>query len=116
MPSLPPDTLKNLLFGSSFSDRVNSSDPVVCEYLDRFVDDLIEILRIEHGNESRAFRQAERELQDVRQMPVSCTHAVACKRGILLYALWKEPAFRERFKTSDHQLVSDLYNEVEFGS
>ena len=76
------------------------------------MDDVLELLRAEHGNDSRAFRQAEREIADVRQMPIDCPHAVACKRGIVLYALWKEHPFRERFTASDPALLADLCDRV----
>jgi hypothetical protein len=114
-PSLPPNVLRHILFGSPFSDRGASDttvDPAVYQHLDCFLDDVLELLRVEHGNDSRAFRQAERELADVRQMPIDCPHAVACKRGILLYALWKEEPFRERFRASDPSLLADLCGRV----
>lgn len=114
-PALPPNVLRHILFGSPFSDRGSGDpavDPAVSQHLDCFLDDVIELLRAEHGNDSRAFRQAERELFDVRQMPIDCPHAVACKRGILLYALWKEEPFRERFRASDPALLADLCDRV----
>jgi hypothetical protein len=113
--ALAPHTLRNLLFGSPFSDRGSGDsavDPAVSQHLDCFLDQVVELLRDEHGDDSRAFRQAERELADVRQMPIDCPHAVACKRGIILYALWKEASFRERFRESDAMLLDDLCTRV----
>lgn len=110
--ALAPHTLRNLLFGSPFSDRGGGGDPAVLQHLDCFLDEVVELLRAEHGDGSRAFRQAERELADVRRMPIHCPHAVACKRGILLYALWKEKEFGERFRASDAALVEDLCTRV----
>ena len=115
---LPPNFLNHLIFGSPFSHRHGGGssdslvDPISVQYLDMFLDEIVSILRAEHGCDSRAFRQAERELYDVRHMPVNCPHAIACKRGVVLYALWKEPCFKNRFAASDPELVRDLCDRV----
>jgi hypothetical protein len=114
-PALPPHALRHIVFGSPFSDRgLDGSfvDPMVAQHLDCMLDDVTELLRAEHGDASRAFRQAEHELASVRAMPIACPHAVACKRGIVLYALWKEPDFRERFRETDPALLADLCDRV----
>ena len=114
--ALPPTTLHRLLFGEPLSDRDpedgDASGRAVGESLDGVVSEIIELLREEHTNDSRAFRQAERELSEVRDMPNTDPNAIACKRGILLFTLWREPTFADRFRTSDGPLVADLTKRV----
>lgn len=38
--------------------------------------------------------------------------AVACKRGILLFALWRDPAVADRFRVTDAALINDLQTRV----
>jgi hypothetical protein len=114
---LPPDFFRDLIFGCPFSQRAEghsepSIDPVAVRNLNLFMDEVVSILREEHGSANRAFRQAERELYDIRHMPIDCPHAIACKRGVVLYALWKEPCFKERFLESDAALMNDLCNRI----
>ena len=107
--------LRRLLLGPPLSERPD--DPAeatraVGDELDRMLTDLIELLRVEHTDESRAFRQAERELTDVISLPADDNDAVACKRGVLLFALWREPGFASRFERTDGALLADLRERV----
>lgn len=111
------DSLSRLLFGSPLSDRAaRGYDPAI-DHLDGVVRELIELLRAEHGGENRAFKQAERELGDVLAMEGTVggrvdDAAVACKRGILLFALWRDPTVADRFRKTDAALIADLQKRV----
>ena len=110
-------SLRRLLFGSPLSDRADRGYDPAIEHLDGVVRELIEMLRAEHGEASRAFKQAERELGDVLAMEGAVDGraddaAVACKRGILLFALWRDPAVADRFRKTDAALVADLQTRV----
>lgn len=110
-------SLKRLLFGSPLSDRsADGTDPAVA-YLDCILRDLIELLRTEHGQQCRAFRQSERELVDVINLYEGengefTESAVACKRGILMYAIWRNPEIAERFENTDAELLNDLKTRI----
>lgn len=110
-------SLRRLLFGSPLSERAaDGSDPAVC-HLDCILRELIELLRAEHGNESRAFRQSERELTDVINLGDGdngehLEASVSCKRGILLFAIWRDPEVAERFRATDAELLNDLQTRV----
>lgn len=108
--SMPKGALQRLLFGSPFSERTNGIDPAV-EQLDCLIDELIELLRIEHG-ESVAFKQAERELSEVRSMPVTTDRGVCCKRAMLLFAIWRDEDVAARFRHSDAALLAHLEANV----
>lgn len=110
-------SLRRLLFGSPISERAaDGSDPAVA-HLDGVLRELLELLRNEHTDESRAFRQAEREITDVigyggEQGSEHLEAAVACKRGILLYAIWRDPEIARRFRETDAELIDDLQQRV----
>jgi len=119
-------SLRNLLFGAPLCDRLSDErDPTTAE-LDTVLRELIEMLRVEHGGENMSFRQAERELTDVLKMdgtavgddgvaayvPELFDAAVACKRGVLLFAIWRDATIAERFCAADAALVSDLQTRV----
>ena len=110
-------SLKRLLFGSPFSDRAaDGTDPAI-EHLDCLLRDLIEMLREEHGTDCRAFRQAEREMVDVLNLSNGANGeftdaAVACKRGLLMYAIWRNPEIAKRFESTDADLLADLQRRV----
>lgn len=119
-------SLRNLLFGAPLCDRLaHERDPTTAQ-LDDALRELIEMLRIEHGSENMSFRQAERELTDVLQMdgtaegddgvatyaPELLDAAVACKRGVLLLGIWRDPEVAKRFCATDPALVSDLQTRV----
>jgi len=113
--SLPENALRSLLFGVTLSSRAEDADCSIRttgEQLDCVIREIVELLRTEHTSESRAFKQAERELSEVQSMPNSYASAIACKRSILLFAMWREPAFADRFRTSDPALVNDLTQRV----
>lgn len=120
------DSLHCLLFGSPLSGRLaHGRDPLVAA-LDDVLCELIEMLRVEHGCENMAFRQAERELVDVLKMdgtaededgvvvnvPELLDAAVACKRAVLLFAIWRDPVIVDRFIDSDGALLMDLQTRV----
>jgi hypothetical protein len=96
-----------MLFGSPMSDRVDGVDPWIGA-LDDLLDDLLELLRAEHGSKSRAFLQAERELGEAYQYDVELERTVAVRRGIVLYALWRDPQLGEPFEESDGELLQQL--------
>jgi hypothetical protein len=110
-------SLRRLLFGSPLSERgPDGRDPAIA-YLDCVLRELIELLRAEHGDDSRAFRQAERELAGVIELDegANAEHldtTVACKRGILLFALWRDPEIAKRFRATDAELLHDLQTRV----
>jgi hypothetical protein len=108
--SMPKDALRNLLFGSPFSERSDGYDPAV-EHLDCLIDELVELLRAEHG-ETVAFGQAERELLAVRDIDCDIDKATACKRAVLLFALWYDPEIGQRFEKSDALLLKQLKEVV----
>ena len=115
MAEFPKDALWQMLFGDPLSTRAckagenaqNTVDQLNCAIVE-----IIQLLRAEHGNESRAFKQAERELCEVRDMQNCGDVAVACKRGIVLFTLWREPVFADRFRSSDSKLVRDLTQRI----
>ena len=112
---MPVGELRALLFGTVVCDRpddASACSQAVGEGLNALLAELVLLLKDEHTDESRAFRQAERELAEVQKMPSGSAHAVACKRGVVLFALWREPAFAERFRASDDALVADLTTRV----
>ena len=112
MTALPPvNTLRSLLFGDALSTRGGNAIESVSEKLDDEIREIIGLLRAEHTDQSRAFKQAERELSEVKEMSNSDA-SVACKRGILLFAIWRDPDFAERFRASDSALVDDLTKRV----
>jgi hypothetical protein len=109
--------LKRILFGSPISERADDGTDPAISHLDCILQELIELLRVEHGNDSRAFLQSERELTDVINLNEGddgehIETTVACKRGILLFAIWRDPAIAERFKATDADLLNDLQNRV----
>ena len=113
--ALPPNALHTLLFGGVLTARAedaDSSTQTTGEQLDCFIAEVVELLRTEHGEESRAFKQAERELSEIKSMSNSDPSSIACKRGILLFTIWREPTFSERFRASDAALVDDLTQRV----
>jgi hypothetical protein len=105
--SLAPNTLRRLLFGTPFSERADGVDPAI-EHLDCLIRDLIELLRAEHGDSCRAFGQAERELTTVLEYEGDVDRKVAARRGILLFAIWRDPDVAERFTSSDGELLAQL--------
>ena len=110
-------SLRRLLFGSPLSERGPSGRDPAAAHLDCVLRELIELLRAEHGNDSRAFLQAERELADVIGLSEGddAEHldtAVACKRGILLFAIWRDPEIAKRFRATDAELLDDLQTRV----
>ena len=107
---MPKNALQRLLFGSPFSERTDGIDPAV-EQLDCLIDELIELLRIEHG-ESVAFKQAERELSEVKSMPMTNDRGVFCKRAVLLFAIWRDRDVAVRFRHSDAELLAHLEENV----
>ena len=109
---LPPNTLRNTLFGSPFSERAGSVDPAALDSLEGLFDEAMALLREQHAAATRALEQAETELAPLRSQDRNCPHVIACKRGLLLYTIWKEPEFASRFLDSDRALVSDLYKRV----
>ena len=119
-PRMQQPPLRALLFGSPMcgrADDARASTHAIGERLDALVDDVVELLRGEHTDASRAFRQAEREIAEIRAMPADDPHAVACKRGVVLFALWREPSFAARFSSSaadaaDAALLADLTARV----
>lgn len=117
LDAMEPGSLSRLLFGSPLSARAaRGYDPAI-DHLDGVVRELIELLRAEHGDASRAFKQAERELGDVLATEGAVDGraddaAVACKRGILLFALWRDPAVADRFRKTDATLLDDLQTRV----
>lgn len=117
LDAMEPGSLSRLLFGSPISVRAaRGYDPAI-DHLDGVVRELIEMLRAEHGDASRAFKQAERELGDVLAMEGAVDGraddaAVACKRGILLFALWRDPDVADRFRATDAALLDDLQTRV----
>ena len=57
----------------------------------------VEARAMECGAEEMAFLQSERELTDVINLSKGANGehietTVACKRGILLFAIWRDPA------------------------
>jgi len=108
--SMPANALRRLLFGAPFAERVDGIDPSV-KQLDCLLVELIELLRIEHGP-SVAFGQAERELTDIMKMSITDDKAVACKRAMLLFALWRDPEIAARFRQSDAALLEHLQTNV----
>lgn len=117
LDAMESGSLSRLLFGSPFSVReARGYDPAI-DHLDGVVREVIELLRAEHGESNRAFLQAERELGDVLALEGAPNgraddDAVACKRGILLYAIWRDPAVADRFRATDGALLDDLQTRV----
>ena len=109
--SVPKNTLRRLLFGAPFSERVDGVDPSIGQ-LDCLLGDLLELLRAEHGTQCRAFGQAEREITDAASSPSDVDRRVAAKRGILLFAIWRDPAIARRFEISDATLLAQLRERV----
>lgn len=111
------NSLRRLLFGSPLSERAaDGADPAV-KHLDGVLKELVELLRSEHTDKCRAFRQAEREILDVvaftgEDVPAQLDAAVAAKRSVLLYALWRDPEIAERFRATDAKLIDDLQSRV----
>ena len=103
--------LKEILFGSSLSARGDGVEPMLDE-LDRAVLAVIEVLRLEHGERSRGFKQAEREIMELFKLETDLDAIVACKRGILLYALWRDPVVGDQYRLTDAALVDDLQHRV----
>jgi len=106
-----PGALQRLLFGSPFCERTDGFDPATAQ-LDGIIDALVEFLRLEHGSECPGFRQAEREIADVRAMPCDIDAAIFAKRALLLFGLWRDPAFGDRFKATDSALLADLRTRI----
>jgi hypothetical protein len=107
----PEGALRRLLFGAPFAERVDGVDPSLGQ-LDCLLGDIIELLRAEHGAESRAFRQAEREITDAARAQSDVGRCAAAKRGLLLFALWRDPEIARRFEASDAQLLAHLREHV----
>jgi hypothetical protein len=110
MAKMQKDSLKKLLFGSPFCDRTNGIDPLVGQ-LNGLIDQLLVLLEEEHG-ETRALKQSKRELHDVKQMPSDTEAGVFAKRGVLLFAIWRDPLFAERWQCSDAALLHDLQTRI----
>lgn len=105
------DFLKCVLFGSPLSGRVpNSVDPSTSA-LDGLLSEIVRMLEGHHGR-SVSFRQAEREIENIRSYDLTSDSSVACKRAMLLFAIWKEPEFADKFRESDALLVDDLTKRV----
>lgn len=109
--AIPDGALRRLLFGAPFAERAGGVDPSLGQ-LDCLLGDLIELLRGEHGTASRAFGQAEREITDAARAASDVDRCAAAKRGLLLFALWRDPELAARFEASDAQLLAQLRAHV----
>jgi hypothetical protein len=103
-PSVP---LRHVLFGSPFCERVAGKPDPAARELDRLLGDLIDLLRAEHGADSVAFGQAEREITTVKNFDLD-ERGVICKRACVLYAIWRDPAISARFEATEPELLSHL--------
>lgn len=106
--------LSDLLLGDSFTRRDSNSCEETGDKLDGVIRQILELLCEEHTHESRAFRQAEREMTEVMKMPNNQASSIACKRGVVLFALWREPSFAPRFHSSpaEQEFLDDLQVRV----
>jgi hypothetical protein len=91
MEQEPQRSLNKILFGSPFSERGHDA--------------------------CRAFRQSERELVDVIALKegVEGEHTetvVACKRAIVLFAIWRDPEIAHGFRATDAKLLDDLKRRI----
>ena len=108
--------LASLLFGSPLSNR-NAFDDCV-PGLDAALEDLIAFLKAEHAS-SRAFLSAEREIMEIVMLKgrendeiVHLDAAVACKRGILLFAIWRLPEWSNSYFAGDEVVLADLQRRI----
>ena len=99
--------LERMLVGCPFSERHQGIDPDAAK-LETTLRELVDFLENEHGAASRGFVQAKTEILTLLDYEADVDSSTACKRAVLMFALWRDPAFGDRFEESDGAFLARL--------
>ncbi len=108
---LPPNFLRDTLFGSPVTKRGTGGEGDRIATLNVLIQTYISMLESDHGR-SVSFCQSERELYNIKKYTSNSDVGASCKRAVVLFAIWKEPDFANMFCQSDPLLVEDLRKRV----
>ena len=100
--------LRRLLLGSDLASR-DAPEQVRAE-LDSYLNAIAEMLPGVYGD-TEPTRQAQLEIDSLVAMD-SSKECLACKRTMLLYAIFAEPGLASHWQGADAEMAADLHNRV----